>query len=466
MLSVASAWRQARWWTGVLARDLLAGLGRGKPLPPGTLGLLSIVRFRSDRFLLNRARAYGGVFKVLWSRKLTTCVVGFERGRRLLALHGAALMPRALEIDALVPKGFLRRMRGADHRRYRAAFLEAMSADLLSGHEPELKGIIRTELSTLARVTEPACPEQLSATLDRIAIRLLVAVGVGQRPGDPGFETLESQFAGLKAWVYPRTAKQDAAYNALRTSVSALATDNPGDVTSIRDSVLRRLSTTAVGPTVDDTALGNLIYMIDAGRYDVRSLFRWVVKYLSDHPDVVADLRRPAPAGGSAPALAEACVLETLRLDQAEALSRDVTEEIEFDGYRIPEGSAVRILLRESHRDPAVFPDPDEYRPCRFMNRRFGPDAYSPFGIGEHRCIAAPFVIRLSTWLVEELTNHFEWTIAGDGPRHYGRYHWEPSPAFAIALRPRGEPMAPVLRAREAGRCLAMGAGAPEARSG
>ena len=444
------SWSHLRWWSGVLGNHVLSPF-RGQPrLPPGSLGPSSVVRLGDDRFFLNRSRKYGAVFTALWSRKLAVCVVGLERGRRLLSVHSSLLRPRAVEIESFVPKGFLRRMRGDDHRRYRAGFLEALREDVPSAWDAQWRGILRAELSTLARLhaTTPAIaahelawtPDQLAVALDRMAIRLLLAVCFGLPPGTPTFDLLERLFSKLEAWVYPRSPAQYAAYEGLHKTVSSLAHDGALDpATGAAECVLRRLARGTLGPTVDQTVVGNLIYMVDTGRYDVRGLFRWTLKYLSDHPDVVAALRAPGAAADAVTPLAEACVLETLRLDQAESLNRDVLEDFTFEGYRIPKGSAVRILLRESHRDAETFPAPDEYRPCRFATRKYGSDAYAPFGIGEHRCIVGPLVVRLGAMLVEELVSGFEWSVAGDGPRHHGRYHWEPSPSFAIELRSRAD---------------------------
>ena len=436
------SWSHLRWWGGVLGHHVLSQV-RGQPrLPPGSLGPSSVVRLGDDRFFLNRSRKYGAVFTTLWSRKLAVCVIGLERGRRLLSAHSAVLRPRALEIDSFVPKGFLRRMRGDDHRRYRTGFLDAFRQDVPSAWDAHWRSILRAELGTLARLhaTTPATPDQLAVALDRIAIRLLLVVCFGLPPGNPTFDVLETLFSRLEAWVYPRSPAQYAAFDELRKTVSSMAHEvAPESAARAGEGVLRRLARGTLGPTVDQTVVGNLIYMVDTGRYDMRSLFRWILKYLSDHPDVIAALRAPGAAADAVTPLAEACVLETLRLDQAESLNRDVLEDFTFEGYRIPKGSAVRILLRESHRDAETFPAPDEYRPCRFATRKYGSDAYAPFGIGEHRCIVGPLVVRLGAMLVEELVSGFEWSVAGDGPRHHGRYHWEPSPSFAIELRSRAD---------------------------
>ena len=430
--------RHAWWWTAVLGGEIGRRLAGRPRLAPGGFGASAIPRFGTDRSLLDRARRHGPVFKVLWSRKLTTCVVGLDRGRRLLGGHSNALVPRALEIDALVPRGFLRRMAGVDHRTYRAGFLDAFRGDLPAIWDAELRALLRAELTALSRAHArgAATPAQLATTLDRAAVRLLLIVVTGQQPGTPMFDRIETEFAGIQSWNYPRSRAQEETYRQLRDTMSSLASKMVSSPAEERTSVLRNLVRGSLGPELDDTTIGNLIFMTDTGRHDVRGLFRWILKYLSDHPDVVASLRRPGTTQGAVTP-PEACVLETLRLDQAESQNRDVVRGFEFEGCWVPAGSALRILLRESHRDSNAFPNPDAFRPSRFIEHQYGSDVYAPFGIGEHRCVASSLVVRLGTLLVEELTKGFEWTVESDGPRHRGRYHWEPSPAFAIRLRPR-----------------------------
>jgi cytochrome P450 len=133
--------------------------------------------------------------------------------------------------------------------------------------------------------------------------------------------------------------------------------------------------------------------------------------------------------------LAEACVMETLRLDQAESINRKTTAPFTFEGYRIPEGSGLAILMRETHRDPANFTDPEKFCPHRFLKSTYSADQYAPFGIDEHQCIGRFLAVRLGTMFIEELVRGYRWTVASDGPRQYGAFHWQPAACFAIDLR-------------------------------
>ena len=207
------------------------------------------------------------------------------------------------------------------------------------------------------------------------------------------------------------------------------------DDSSFSDGILRRLARMGSGDKVDDTIIGNAIYMVERGRHDLRDLLRWMLKYLSDNPAVVAEVRASLAQTGADPRLAEACVMETLRLDQAEVINRKATQSFEFDGYHIPKGSWVSILMREPHRDPANFAEPERFRPQRFLERSYSADQYAPFGIDEHQCIGRFLVTRVGAIFVEEFVGGYSWTVAGDGPRHYGHFHWRPSLLFAIDLK-------------------------------
>ena len=101
--------------------------------------------------------------------------------------------------------------------------------------------------------------------------------------------------------------------------------------------------------TLDDCMLGNLIYMVEIGRYDTRSLFRWVAKYASEHPDLLQKIKEEDQLALTAMPLSKAFVLETLRMDQSELLVRHVQRDIVFDGLLIPRYSTVRLCLWESH---------------------------------------------------------------------------------------------------------------------
>ena len=185
---------------------------------------------------------------------------------------------------------------------------------------------------------------------------------------------------------------------------------------------------------IDETVIGNAIYMVERGHHDLRDLFRWMLKYLSDHPALIAELRAGRRPGRD-PRLAEACVLETLRLDQAELLKRKAVESFDFEGFHVPKNSWIAILLRESHRDPRTFPS---RTPSGRTASWSGPTPLTNTRRSASTSTSASLVHssrRVGTLFVEELVNGFSWSVSEDGPRRHGHFHWEPSPSFAIEIR-------------------------------
>jgi cytochrome P450 family 135 len=70
---------------------------------------------------------------------------------------------------------------------------------------------------------------------------------------------------------------------------------------------------------------------------------------------------------------------------------RKLTEPLELNGYELPAGVRVAPNIYLTHRRPDVHPEPDRFRPERFLEQPA--DAYSwiPFGGGIRRCLGASF---------------------------------------------------------------------------
>jgi len=431
------SWHAAR--LRIEAYALLPLRGR---LPPGPLAL-SAYRdaVRDDRFYMKQYGRHGPIFKLFWgSRHLKVCIVGYPLARRLLQQHRSSLGPvMTTSIAPLVPAEYLRAMNPAIHPHYRSLFVATLRNDLITGCEPGIRQIIRDELDQLTELvqTESRLALLFRETLDRITMRLLFLVILGVRGNAEIFPDLAAAYyrLGPDGHVSPVGPEQRAAFRAIRDMVLQIVDSlQHAGTAGCNDNVLSRL-TLAAEPLVDDTVIGNVIYMVERGRHDFRDLLRWMVKHLCDNPSVVTELRTEFTTPGTSPRLAEACVMETLRLEQAEAVGREALVPFTLEGYHVPKGSWVGALLREAHRDPNVFPEPDRFRPHRFLERTYSANEYSPFGIDEHQCIARSLSLRAGGMFVEELARGYSWSVATDGSPVFNGIHWQPSPSFAIDLR-------------------------------
>jgi cytochrome P450 family 135 len=85
-------------------------------------------------------------------------------------------------------------------------------------------------------------------------------------------------------------------------------------------------------------------------------------------------------------------VRETLRLLPVIALvARRLTRDAEIGGLRLPAGAVLTPCILLVHRRPDIYPDPDAFRPERFLESPPGTYTWIPFGGGVRRCLGATF---------------------------------------------------------------------------
>jgi cytochrome P450 len=91
----------------------------------------------------------------------------------------------------------------------------------------------------------------------------------------------------------------------------------------------------------------------------------------------------------------DAVIKESLRIRPVVAqVGRLLTEEAVIDGWTVPPRAMVIIPMTVIHADPAVFPEPGEFRPERFLDGN-DPGGYEwlPFGGGVRRCLGASLAL-------------------------------------------------------------------------
>jgi len=72
-------------------------------------------------------------------------------------------------------------------------------------------------------------------------------------------------------------------------------------------------------------------------------------------------------------------------------VGRTVTEPVQIGPHEIPAGTDLAATMLITHHRPDVYPQPERFRPERFLNDEVPPYAWLPFGGGVRRCIGASF---------------------------------------------------------------------------
>jgi hypothetical protein len=128
----------------------------------------------------------------------------------------------------------------------------------------------------------------------------------------------------------------------------------------------------------DWEVLGFCLLLLIAGNETTTNLMGNMLNILVDRPGLWQQLREDR-------SLVETVIEETLRYESpVRVLLRLTTRDVEVSGVTIPEGQPVGIFYGAANRDPAGFPNPDEFRLDRDLRNHVA------FGMGIHYCLGAP----------------------------------------------------------------------------
>ncbi len=88
----------------------------------------------------------------------------------------------------------------------------------------------------------------------------------------------------------------------------------------------------------------------------------------------------------------DAVVKETLRVRPVIVdVARKLTRDVEIGGWHLPAGTMVLPAIAAMHARADLYPEPEEFRPERFLSEGAESYAWIPFGGGVRRCIGAAF---------------------------------------------------------------------------
>jgi cytochrome P450 len=91
-------------------------------------------------------------------------------------------------------------------------------------------------------------------------------------------------------------------------------------------------------------------------------------------------------------------------------LSRKAVEEDVIDGFRIPAGTSVSLMLYLIHRHPESWAEPERFDPDRFTPERSAgrhKHAWVPFGAGQRQCIGKEFALMEAQLILTRLAQRF-----------------------------------------------------------
>nr|GMC65996.1 cytochrome P450 85A1 [Ipomoea batatas] len=172
-------------------------------------------------------------------------------------------------------------------------------------------------------------------------------------------------------------------------------------------------------------------FMPEFFKLTVSTTSMMAVKYLSDHPKVLDELRKEHMAirekkapndpidynDSKSMRFTRAVIFETSRLATiVNGVLRKTTQDIELNGYVIPKGWRIYVYTREVNYDPGLYPDPYTFNPWRWLDK--SPDNQNHFlifGGGTRQCPGKELgIAEISTFLHYFVTRYRWEEVGGD----------------------------------------------------
>jgi cytochrome P450 len=157
-------------------------------------------------------------------------------------------------------------------------------------------------------------------------------------------------------------------------------------------------------PLADTEARDAIFTILVAGHETTALATSWALAELAARPAIVDrlidELRRVS--GGGTPEADQLAALEYLDLAIREALRllpvvpfvvRRVKQPFTAGGQTYPAGVTLAPCSYLVHRREELYPEPEAFRPERFLDRKYGPQEWFPFGGGNRICLGMPFAL-------------------------------------------------------------------------
>jgi cytochrome P450 family 110 len=169
-----------------------------------------------------------------------------------------------------------------------------------------------------------------------------------------------------------------------------------------------------------------LVSLLLLGYETTAAVLAWIFYLIHFHPQVKAQLMQELNTFGETlnsdgivqlPYLSAVCQ-ETLRIHPIALICtpRMVKDAVEITGQKLTSGTILVPCIYLAHRRADTYPKPEQFKPERFLNQKFSPYEYLPFGGGYRGCIGAAFSMFEMKLVTATILSHFQLELAEKQP--------------------------------------------------
>jgi cytochrome P450 len=169
-----------------------------------------------------------------------------------------------------------------------------------------------------------------------------------------------------------------------------------------------------------------LVSLLLLGYETTAAVLAWVFYLIHFHPQVKDKLMQELNTLGDTPnpetitqlPYLSAVCQETLRIHPIALICtpRMVKDTVEIVGQKFTSGTVLVPCIHLAHRRAETFLEPEKFKPERFLNQKFSPYEYLPFGGGYRGCIGAAFSMYELKLVVASILLHFQLELVDKRP--------------------------------------------------
>ena len=368
---------------------------------------------RPIQFLERASRHYGDVFTVRFTLGTVVFIADPAVIKQVFTgdpdtFHAGEA--NAAPLEPLMGRNSVLLLDGREHMRQRKLMLPSFHGERIQSYGEVMREVAEHEIATWP-VGQPfgLRPRTQAITLE-IIMRTVFGINDAERLDSLG-ERLGAMLdigmhsRALAAIAIPqvrRTVGRGVFNRFMRLRASAdaeiydeIARRRQADDVAERDDVLSILlgARDEEGNALTDEELRDeLMTLLVAGHETTATSLAWAFELLLRHPEQLARLEEDVEANGSDGDYLDAVIKETLRIRPVvPGVIRKLTAPVHIAGYEIPAGMRVAPNIYLTHRRPDVYPEPEQFRPERFIERPAETYSWIPFGGGVRRCLGAAF---------------------------------------------------------------------------
>ncbi len=303
-------------------------------------------------------------------------------------------------------------LQGEDHQRQRHLLMPPLHGDRLHTYGEMIQTLTRAEI----RTWPPGGIHPMREAMLSISLEVILRVVFGLTPG-PRYQQLKAlieplleavteplysiQFffpplqQDLGAWSpWGRFLRRQHQIDTLiQAEIDARRSHPDPNRTDILSLLMVAKDDQGQGMS-DQELRDQLITLLLLGHETTASALAWAFYWIHRHPHVLERLRHEIQSIEDPQHLTQlpyltAVCKESLRILPIALIAqpRTVRQPLQIEGVDLDPGTLLVPCIYLAHRRTQTYPEPDRFDPERFLNHKFSPYEFLPFGGGSRSCI-------------------------------------------------------------------------------